>query len=280
MRIAVIGHVEWADVLHVDALPRPGDWSEASSLLSEPAGAGATAARQLTRLGSETTFFTALTADPLSERAREWCSAHSIDVQARVDIDQPQRRAFVVVDAAAERTILISGPKLCPRAEDDLPWSRLDAYDGACFVCGDAGSVAEARRARVVVATARWLPALREAGVQLDALVQSASDPDERYAPGDIDPPPHLVVTTAGADGGTYAVGDAPPRSFSPAPTTVPALDSYGAGDSFLAGLTYGLARGDEPAEAVALAARCGAAVVGDRGLAGQLSAEQLKPTS
>jgi ribokinase len=47
--------------------------------------------------------------------------------------------------------------------------------------------------------------------------------------------------------------------------------DTYGAGDCFAAGLTYGLASGAEPMEAVALAARCGAAVITGRGPYGRM---------
>jgi ribokinase len=43
-------------------------------------------------------------------------------------------------------------------------------------------------------------------------------------------------------------------------------VDTYGAGDCFAAGLTFALARGDPVEEAVALAARCGAAVMTGRG--------------
>jgi ribokinase len=43
-------------------------------------------------------------------------------------------------------------------------------------------------------------------------------------------------------------------------------VDAYGCGDCFAAGLTYGLARGDPIDDAVALAARCGAAVMTGRG--------------
>ena len=49
--------------------------------------------------------------------------------------------------------------------------------------------------------------------------------------------------------------------------------DTYGAGDCFAAGLTFGLADGRSPEEAVELAARCGAAVLTGRGAyAGQLT--------
>src|SRR5439155_1401430 len=45
-----------------------------------------------------------------------------------------------------------------------------------------------------------------------------------------------------------------------------PVADTYGAGDSFAAGLTFALARGDTREEAIAFAARCGAAVLTGRG--------------
>jgi ribokinase len=52
-------------------------------------------------------------------------------------------------------------------------------------------------------------------------------------------------------------------------------VDTYGAGDSFAGGLTYGLAAGLSTEEALALAARCGAACVTGRGpYEGQLTAD------
>ncbi|HEX8104540.1 MAG TPA: PfkB family carbohydrate kinase, partial [Solirubrobacteraceae bacterium] len=43
-------------------------------------------------------------------------------------------------------------------------------------------------------------------------------------------------------------------------------VDAYGCGDSFAAGLTFGLARGDDLAAALELAARCGATCLTGRG--------------
>jgi ribokinase len=49
-------------------------------------------------------------------------------------------------------------------------------------------------------------------------------------------------------------------------------VDAYGCGDSFAAGLTFALGRGDELDGALDLAARCGAACLAGRGpYAGQL---------
>jgi ribokinase len=48
-----------------------------------------------------------------------------------------------------------------------------------------------------------------------------------------------------------------------------PLVDAYGAGDSFAAGLTFALGRGDRPDEALAFAARCGAVAMTRRGAHG-----------
>jgi ribokinase len=53
--------------------------------------------------------------------------------------------------------------------------------------------------------------------------------------------------------------------------------DAYGCGDCFAAGVTYGLAEGRSLDDAVALGARCGAAVLTGRGpYAGQLTAADV----
>jgi ribokinase len=106
---------------------------------------------------------------------------------------------------------------------------------------------------------------LIEAGVQLDALVHSGTDPAEAFEPGQIDPEPALVVTTKGREGGSFVAG---PRSgtYATAELPGPIADAYGAGDSFAAGLAFALARGDEAEDALAFAAKCGAAAMTGRG--------------
>jgi ribokinase len=177
--------------------------------------------------------------------------------------DGPQRRGFCYVDDVGERTITVIGDKpRPPGGEGTLPWEELDNTDGVYFTAGDAEAVRQARRARVLVATARELPTLHAAGVELDALVASGEDDAERYQAGDLDPPPRLVVSTAGALGGWAQPGGpykpaAPPGTFE---------DAYGAGDCFAAGLTYALAKGMEIQDALAFASERGALALTRRG--------------
>jgi ribokinase len=270
MRVAVVGHVEWVEFVRVESVPRPGEIVHALETWEEPAGGGAVAAAQLARLAGSSLFFTALGADELGRRSRMNLSKLGIELKA-IPEAEPTRRAFTYVDETGERTITVLGEKLRPRGGDSrLPWRELAGLDAVFFVSGDAEALHHARLARVLVATARELPTLREAGVQLDALVGSGEDEGELYRPGELEPPPHVVVTTAGGLGGWIQPGG--PFRPSPVPGTV--VDAYGCGDCFAAGLTFGLARGDSAEEAVALGARCGAAVMTGRGpYAAQLDA-------
>jgi sugar/nucleoside kinase (ribokinase family) len=144
-------------------------------------------------------------------------------------------------------------------------------------VAGDADAVRAAREARVLVATARGIETLAEAGVELDVLVASARDEGERYAPGDLEPPPRLVVRTAGAAGGSWEREDGASGRWEATPPPGPVVDAYGCGDDFAAGLTYGLGAGLSLEEALHVGARCGAAGLTGRGpYAGQLTRADL----
>jgi ribokinase len=271
MRAAVVGHVEWIEFGRVDHVPAPGEIVHVTDSWQEPGGGGAVAAVQLVKLAGGATLYTALGDDEIGHRAKRELEALGLRVEA-VFRPEAQRRGFVHVDAAGERTITVIGERLGPRAEDPLPWGELADTDAVYFTAGDPGAALAARTARTLVATARGLETLAGAGVELDALLASGKDPGERYAPGDLEPPPRLVVRTAGASGGEYEAGTGEHGHWVATPLPGPVSDLYGCGDSFAAGVTYGLGAGLPIAEALELGARCGAACATGRGpYAGQL---------
>ena len=271
VRVAVVGHVEWIEFAHVEHVPAPGEIVHALDSWEEPGGGGAVAAVQLSRLAGGCLFLTALGDDELGHRAERELTALGVRVEVAWR-RAPQRRAFVFTDTHAERTITVMGDRVGPRGDDRLPWAELAGLDGVYFTAGDADAVRAARAARTLVATARTIEPLAAAGVRLDMLVSSSRDAGERYAPGDIEPPPRLVARTAGAAGGVVETPDGSTSSWTAAPLPGPSVDTYGAGDCFAAGLTFGLAGGRDLQRALELAARCGAACVTGRGpYAGQL---------
>lgn len=265
MRVAVVGHVEWIELASVERVPEQGEIVHASEAVQEAGGGGAVAAVQLARLAGECLFLTALGDDELGHAAQARLEGLGVRVEAAWR-PEPQRRAFVHVDAAAERTITVIGERMGPRAGDGLPWGELAAADAVYLTAGDEGAVRAARAAPSLVATVRALDSLVAAGVPIDVLVSSADDPGERYEPGSLHPAPAVVARSAGAEGGTLEATGGTRSRWDPVPLPGPPVDAYGAGDSFAAGLTYGLARGLPVADAAALGARCGAAALARRG--------------
>ncbi|HEY1330876.1 MAG TPA: PfkB family carbohydrate kinase [Actinomycetota bacterium] len=257
--MAVVGHVEWIEFVRVERVPRPGDIVHASQRWELPGGGGAVAAVQLAKLAGGATLFTAFGDDELGHRAHDELSAMGLRVESTYR-PEPQRRGFVFIDADGERTITVIGDRLGPAMADPLPWEDLASTAGVYFTAGDDGALRASRSAGAVVATSRVFDQLARAGVALDALVASGRDRGERFDLEALRPPPSLVVLTEGGSGGTWQRPGEEPVHFDPAPLPGPGGDAYGAGDSFAAGLTFGLASRMASGEAVALAAKCGAA--------------------
>jgi ribokinase len=231
----------------------------------EPAGGGAVAAVQLARLAGEAVLVTALGADEHGRRAVTRLSELGVRVWA-AEGSAPTRTAVTLVDDAGERTITTFGSRLEPSREDaQIPWEELARMDAVYFTAGDVGALRAARAARVLVSSPRALEAVGH-GVVLDALVLSADDAVERQEAMRAERDAELVVSTEGAHGGVYRTREGQKGKWAPAPPPGDPLDSYGCGDSFAAGLTYGLGTGLDVPDALALAARCGASCLTGRG--------------
>ena len=126
--------------------------------------------------------------------------------------------------------------------------------------------VVAARSAKVLVVTARRLASVVESHVQVDVLVGSANDRSERYDVADLPVRPRLCVWTEGAEGGRYLADDGSAGRWEAVPPPGPVIDTYGAGDVFMAALTLALGQGLERDAALAQAARAAAAQLTRRG--------------
>ncbi len=280
-KVAVVGHVEWVQFARVPHVPRAGEVVHASEPFEEPAGGGAVAAVQLARLAGASVLLTALGDDDYGHRTQPRMEELGVQVRARL-LDAPTRRAVTLVDDRRERTITTFGERLEPRGEDrELEWQGLAGADAVYFTAGDEGALRAAREAaRVLVASPRARHALGH-GVPVDALVLSADDPIEREQLARVGDEADVVVLTEGEHGGRYRTRSGETGRWQPVTPPGEPVDAYGCGDSFAAGVTYGLGAGLELAGALALGARCGAVCLTGRGPYGrQLTAEDLRGSS
>ncbi len=268
MKLAVVGHVEWVDFVAVDRLPAPGEIVAARDAWEAPAGGGAMAATALRSLTGAASFFCAVGRDWRGSATLEALRGTGLEVIAGMRGDRDQRRTLTYVTADGERTITLLSPPLAPCGGDALPWNALEDCDGVLFFAGDAAAARACRAAKVMVSTGRARAALVEAGVQVDALVGSVDDADET-----VDEElllatrPTWVVATEGERGGAWwapgAEGTAGRWVATPPPG--PPVDAFGCGDAFAAALMAGLADGRTIADACALGARVGAALLCER---------------
>jgi ribokinase len=264
--VAVVGHVEWVQFARVNHVPRAGEVVDAYEIFEEPAGGGAVAAVQLARLAGEAVLLTALGEDEHGRRTVRRLSELGVEVRASWRV-APTRRALTLVDDAGERTITTFGERLQPLGSDtDAGWDALERLDAVYLTAGDLGALRAVREAsRILVASPRAREALGH-GVGVDALVLSREDEIERGEAMRARDEADLLVITEGERGGSYrdhsGVGG---RWSAVAPPGRP-VDSYGCGDSFAAGVTYGLGAGLTVPDSLALGARCGAVCLTGRG--------------
>lgn len=262
-RVAVVGHVEWAEFAVVDHVPAPGEIVHARETFTLAAGGGGVAATQLTKLAETARFFTVLGDDAEGRAAAIQLSATGASLE--VAWRGTTRRVFTHLSQDHERTITVLGERLVPHGADALPWEQLSDCDAVYFTGGDVDALRYARRARWLVSSPRALETLHAAGVAVDVLVGSALDPGEAVPPGLLDPEPRYIVRTRGAEGGEWTASEGTGR-WAAEPLPGKPVDAYGCGDAFAAGLTYGLGSTDDLDQALQMAARCGAHALCGRG--------------
>jgi ribokinase len=264
-RVAVLGHTEWVDFVRVARQPPRGGLAEGERLFEHAGGGAVVAAVVLAQLGAEVHFYTALAGDDRADRSLDELRGRGITVHAA---RRPglTRYVFTTLEDGGERTIVTVGARHAPTLGDALDLTPLRGADGVYATAADAGLLAEAGRSgSLVVSTRIGPPEAFSAQTEIAAAVFSTSDAGETGALAGWAQVAGRLVATEGSDGGHWREGDgraADRGRWSAAPLPGPARDSYGCGDAFAAGFTFGLAAGGTVADAAATGARCGATML------------------
>jgi ribokinase len=181
---------------------------------------------------------------------------------------RPQTTVLGVIDPQGERTLFVLGENAHPTLDDPLPWDELATFDAVFYTGDDPRTVVAARRARVLVVTARRLGSLIASGVRADVVIGSVSDPGEAFRDEDLPVAPGAIVRTAGVAGGTYRTAAGEEGRWASVPPPGPVQDSYGAGDVMMAELTVALGEGEALGRALERAAGAASAQLTRRGAA------------
>ncbi len=256
LKLAVVGHIEWVSFINVNKLPVEGEIVHGHNFIERAAGGGAVAAAQMSKLTSrEVHFFTSLGKDEIGKKCYNQLGSLGIKMNVAWR-DKPTRRGFSFVDINGDRAITIIGERLQPLSSDHLPWETLGEFDGIFLTAADAEAIKMCRQARILCSTPRVrIKDLNKSNIQLDSLISSNLDPDEKYSPQSLKVKPKSRILTEGKNGGMLIPGG----RYQPVKLKAKAIDSYGCGDSFAAGVTTGLAANMNIREAIQLGAKCGA---------------------
>ena len=296
LRLTVLGSLNMDISVTVPQLPGPGATVLGSGAAYAPGGKGANQAVAAARLGAAVRMIGCVGDDDFGGRLRAALRNEGVvDEGVRTVSGSPTGLAMITVDAAGENMITVApganhevGPEeiavVRAAAADVLVISAEIPVAAIRAALAESGpklrvlNLAPAPReaAELVAAGVDWLVVNEsEAGAVLGAEVTSlrgaAAAAAELAAMG-----ARNVVVTAGAAGAAYhgsgAIGSVPAREAASAAggtgvtaVTVPgfkvrAVDSVGAGDTFVGALAVALAAGVLPGEAVRAAAAAGAA--------------------
>ena len=241
LNFAVGGHIEWINFLKVDQLPIAGVISHSEQSIEYPAGGGALIANRLSGLTTKKVhFFTSLGHDYYGERCFDILSNMDINLHVAWR-DKPTRRGFSLIDSDRERSITVIGDRLAPTHKDNLDWSIFDKMDGVFITASDSEIFKKARLANFLCSTPRvGINVINKSNVQLDALIGSNFDPGEVFSLSDLSIKPKFTIKTEGERGGIIL----PEKRYKAAKNINNKIDSYGCGDSFAAGILYGLSSG------------------------------------
>jgi len=239
LKFAVVGHIEWMNFLKVDQLPKQGAISHSENSIEFPAGGGAVIAKTLSDLTSnDIHFFTSLGDDYYGKKSFDILSTMGIKLHVAWS-DKPTRRGFSLIDSDGERSITVIGERLAPTFRDDLDWKIFKQMDGVFITAADSEIFKKARIAKILCTTPRaGINNINKSNVFLDALIGSNLDPGEFFSLTELSQDPKYTIKTEGEKGGLVFPGG----RYRALKNKNKKVDSYGCGDSFAAGILFGLA--------------------------------------
>ena len=239
LNFSVVGHIEWINFLKVDQLPKKGVISHSEKSLELPAGGGSVIAKTLCELTqNQIHFFTALGNDDYGDRCFKILSNMGIKLHVAWS-DKPTRRGFSMIDSQGERAITVIGERLAPNYKDNLDWSILKKMDGIFITASDSAIFKMARSAPILCTTPRvGIDTINKSNVLLDGLIGSNLDPGERFSLPELSVKPKYIIKTEGEKGGIIFPGG----RYKALKNKKLKIDSYGCGDSFAAGILFGMA--------------------------------------
>ncbi|GIP40217.1 ribokinase [Paenibacillus sp. J31TS4] len=290
--VLVIGSLNMDLVAQVGSMPRRGETILGHSFAAMMGGKGSNQAVAAARLGSQVALIGCLGSDEFGESMQAVLRQERIETGGISQVENvPSGAALVCVDPDGDNSIVV-----VPGANSHLTARDIDRHADLFQACDVVVlqmeipvetvvySMAEAKRLGKTVilnlAPSRRMPveALRHVDylvvneVEAEELTGVSINQFDRLVEGLAGLPCRHVILTLGAEGVAYLADG---RVLRLPAYRVQAVDTTGAGDSFVGAFASRLARGDEAEEAVAYAVKVAAITVTRLGAQAALPTEE-----
>ncbi|HEV2257974.1 MAG TPA: ribokinase [Streptosporangiaceae bacterium] len=278
-QVTVLGSLNMDISVTVPRLPGPGATELGSAARFTPGGKGANQAVAAARLGADVRMVGCVGDDDFGRQLLAALRAEGIDADAvRTVTSVPTGLAMIAVDEAGENLIIVApganhqvGPQDVTAAVDkgdilvisaEIPAPAIEqalAHPGPCILNLAPAPVNAPELVAAAGEGLDWLVVNEsEAAAVLGRPVRGLADAQRAATELTAKGPRHAVVT-AGAHGAALA---GPDGAHAVEGFTVTAVDTVGAGDTFVGALAVALAAGVAPPDALRAAAAAGATAV------------------
>jgi ribokinase len=278
-RVIVVGSINVDLVASVDRLPAPGETVTGATFDRHHGGKGGNQATAAARLGAEVVFVGAVGEDTFGPEARDALGAEGVDITRLAAVPGATGVALILVDARGENEIAVAAgangqvsPERVERAlarvalapsdvvlvSNEIPIDSVRAALGLGRAAGATTVLNPAPATRLDDAILGMVDIVVPNVGELDELVgggERQSDDTASLSPADIashaatllvgsgsanSGVSRAVIVTLGADGAVLVQRDRPPLVVPAA--RVNAVDTVGAGDTFVGSLAADLA--------------------------------------
>ena len=247
-RIAVVGSINADLVVQMPKLPGRGETVSSAEPAWFPGGKGANQAVAAARLGGNVSMFGAIGADEPGQMCLSALKQSGVNVDAVVKVSSPTSTALVMVEHSGENQIVVADGANQYASFDAEQISAADAVIVQFEI--PESVIVEVGKAAKGIFCVNAAP-VRELSTELASLIDVLIVNEHEFAQLG-EPKSGLVIVTAGAkEVVAYQNGEVVAKSQ---PPKVEALDTVGAGDTFVGAFVVAYASGKTLPDALDLA--------------------------
>ena len=237
-RIAVVGSINADLVVQMPKLPSRGETVSSAEPAWFPGGKGANQAVAAARMGGSVSMFGAIGADEPGQMCLSALKQSGVDVDAVAKVSSPTSTALVMVEHSGENQIVVADGANQHASFDSTQISAADAVIVQFEI--PESVIVEVGKAANGIFCVNAAP-VRELSDELASLIDVLIVNEHEFAQLG-EPKLELVIVTAGAkEVVAYRNGEAVAKSQ---PPKVEALDTVGAGDTFVGSFVVAYASG------------------------------------